>query len=411
VNAATNHRPDTVLVVGATGRTGRHVVSGLLATGVGVRALVRHPLTADLPEEVVVVAGSLQDVDAVQQAARGAQAAFLLWMGDDADEVEPVIAALTEHVGHIVYLSAADLHGDDGVMTGIYAAVEAAIEGSGATWTFVRGGGFAANTLEWAEQIRAGDVVRAPFPEAGRSLVDERDLAEVAVRALIDPAHAGRAFALTGPETLTQREQVATIGAVLGRELTLEDRDPEEVRQEYAELSPAFADQAVAYWASLVEHPEPVADGVREVLGRPPRRFEEWVRLHVPDFERLTTAEVAQRYAEGFRTGQVAQAIRMLSPRVVRVAPLEDGGEERDVRGLPAIAENAERQTEEVTLDAVEVAEPLVGEERFAIRFVFDETVRATGKPRRTIKLSLCTVAASRIVREEVFYHLGGPTG
>lgn len=410
MSADRDRTPDTVLVVGATGRTGRHVVARLVEAGVDVRALVRHPLTAGLPEEVTVVPGTLQDLDAVRKAATDADAAFLLWMGDDPDEVDPVVSALTEHVGHVVYLSAADLHGDDGVINGIYTAVEAAIERSGASWTFVRGGGFATNTLEWAEQVRSGDVVRAPFPEAGRSLVDERDLAEVALRSLLDPAYAGRAFALTGPATLTQREQVATIGKVLGRVLTLEDRDPEEVRAEYAELSPVFADQAIAYWASLVEHPEPVADGVWEALGRPPRPFEEWVRLHALDFERLTTTEVAELYADGFRTGRIEQASRMLAPGVVRVAPLEDSGAEREVRGLAAIAENAERQSEEVTLEAVEVGEPLVSGNQFAIRFVFDETVRTTGKPRQTIKLSLCTVAASRIVREEVFYYLGGPT-
>lgn len=111
--------PQTVLVVGATGRTGRHVVAGLLEHGVRVRALVRSPLTASLPGEVEVIPGDLEDPASVSTAAKGADAAFLLWHGFSAEGGEAVVAALTEHVGHIVYLSAANLGEgtDDGPST------------------------------------------------------------------------------------------------------------------------------------------------------------------------------------------------------------------------------------------------------------------------------------------------------
>ena len=147
----------TVLVIGATGRTGRHVVDGLLAEGVDVRALVRTPRTAGLPEAVTVVEGVLEDLDALVAAAAGAEAAFLLWPSFDADAVDAVVGTLAEQVGHVVYLSAARLQGNEhGVMAGVYSAVEAAIERADVTWTFLRAGGFAANTLEWAEQLRVG---------------------------------------------------------------------------------------------------------------------------------------------------------------------------------------------------------------------------------------------------------------
>lgn len=76
---ASNREIRTVLVTGATGRTGRHVVTGLLARGVGVRALVRQQSRADLPDEVRITRGFLENTDAVSEAARGADAAFLLW--------------------------------------------------------------------------------------------------------------------------------------------------------------------------------------------------------------------------------------------------------------------------------------------------------------------------------------------
>lgn len=404
-----NSQPRTVLVIGATGRTGRHVVDGLLAADVDVRALVRHPVTAGLPAEVTVVEGTLQDTAAVQEAATGADAAFLLWPGNDPTLIPEVIEALTGSVGHVVYLSAADLDSASGtrVQAGIWAEVERALEAAASTWTFLRGGGFAANTLEWAEQIRSGDTVHVLHPGAGRSIVDERDLAEAAVQALLDPSLAGRAYSLTGPATLTQREQVASIARVLGRDLHVQDLDPDQVREEYAAMLGAdFADQALGYWATLVEHPEPVTTGIEELLGRPARRYEDWVRLHRADFERLTTAEVGHRYAEAFRTGQLDDAALLLAEDVVRIAPLEDGGVEREVRGLVAIAENADRQFETAELESVEVDDPLVAADRFALRFTFGMRDRETGERLRTVKLSLCTVSASRIVREEVFYYL-----
>lgn len=84
----------TILVIGATGRTGRHLVDGLLERGTDVRALVRHPPTAGLPEAVTVVAGALEDNDALAAAAAGADSAFLLWPSSDADLVDTVVRTL-----------------------------------------------------------------------------------------------------------------------------------------------------------------------------------------------------------------------------------------------------------------------------------------------------------------------------
>jgi uncharacterized protein YbjT (DUF2867 family)/ketosteroid isomerase-like protein len=396
-----------VLVIGGTGRTGRHIVDGLLRAGMEVRALVRHPPTADLPEEVAVVEGSIQDRAAVEEAATGADAAFLLWPAHDAAGAADVVETLAARAGHIVYLSAAQLQRDrSGVMDGVFAEVEAAIAASGATWTFLRAGGFAANTLEWAEQIRMGDVVRIPVPDAARPLVHERDLADAAVRALLEPGLVGGAFELTGDEALTQRRQVAELGAALGRDLRVEEQPPEEARAKYAAvMGDDFAEHALAHWASLVEDPEEVRDGVREILGRPPRRFSEWAREHRADFTRRTTAEVAHAYRDALGRGDMRAARGLLSDDIVRIAPLESEGREEPVKGVAAITDNAARQMEDVSIDAVEVGSPMVGGERFALRIAFSETERATGRRRRTVKLSLCTVHAGRIVREEVFYY------
>ena len=281
----------TILVTGATGKVGRHVVTGLLEHGADVRALVRHPLTAGLPDAVAIVEGALEDPAAVATAAAGTDAVFLLWPTFDARGAGAVVDALAARAGHLVYLSAARLqHDETGVIEGVWADVERAIERSGATWTFVRAGGFAANTLEWAEQIRVGDTVRIPHPDAARSLVHERDIADVAVRALLERDLAGRSVAVTGPEVLTQREQVAAIGAAIGRELRVEAQPPDEARRTYTTMmGEQGADAALAHWATLVEAPERATTDVERVTGHPARPFADWAREHAEDFTRSPT--------------------------------------------------------------------------------------------------------------------------
>ena len=205
----------TILVTGATGRVGRHVVQGLLDAGVSVRALVRDPLRAGLPPEVEVVQGDIYDPAAVERAASEVEAAFLLWPAFSAEGAEPVVAALTKQVSRVVYLSSLNVNDEDPGSSGVWGELEALL--ADADWTFVRPGGFMVNTQEWADQIRAGDVVRMPSPGAARSLIHERDIAAVAVQALLDDKHIGQAHRLTGPEVLTQAEQVAILGEVLGQ--------------------------------------------------------------------------------------------------------------------------------------------------------------------------------------------------
>ena len=289
VHADTTTGPLTVLVTGATGNVGRHLVRHLLADGHHVRALTRRPDTAGLPAEVDLRLGDPTQPDAVAEAARGADATFWNWMGFDAAGARESVDALASKVEHIVYLSAAQLqHGTQGVMPGVWADVEEVIRASGADATFLRAGAFAGNALGWAPAIRAGEPVLMPHPEAVRSSVHEADVAEVAWRCLVDPLHRGRAYAITGPQELTRRQEAEAIGEVIGHPVTVRQQDTDQALEQLTAWSGReFAESAFRYWATLVDDPERVSGDAEQIIGRPTRPFARWAADHRSDFAPL----------------------------------------------------------------------------------------------------------------------------
>ncbi len=273
-----------ILVTGATGRVGGQAVAQLAAAGVPARALVRKP-DAVLPAGVEMAHGDLTDPATVDAAAAGVDAVFLVFPTLRADHAAPeVVAALARHARHIVYLSANGARPGDGIL-GSHARLEELIEGSGAAWTFLRPGGFAANTLMWADQIRAGDRVRWFHGAATRSLIHEHDIAAVGVRALTETGHAGTRPHLTGPQQLTQVQQVAAIGDALGRSLRFEQLTEGEARQRFfAGAPPSMADGILSAHAEMVRHPEPVTTTVEDITGSPALTFAGWAADHAADF-------------------------------------------------------------------------------------------------------------------------------
>ncbi|MFH8533496.1 SDR family oxidoreductase [Streptomyces tendae] len=296
ISIETVTQPLTVLVTGATGKVGRHLVRYLLRDGHRVRALTRHPDTAGLPAEVDLRRGDPTQPDAVADAAQGCDAAFWNWMGFDATGAGESVGALASEVEHIVYLSAAQLQrGTQGVMPGVWAGVEEAIRRTGTNWTFLRAGGFAANSLGWAEAIRAGESVPMPYPEAVRSSVHEADIAEAAWRCFVEPLHRGQAYEITGPEQLTQRHQAQAIGEAVGHPVTVRQQDAEEAREQYTAWSGRdFAEATLAYYASLVTDPERVSDDVEQITGHPARPFAQWAADHREGFTPLSSTETAR---------------------------------------------------------------------------------------------------------------------
>ncbi|WP_086847386.1 NAD(P)H-binding protein [Amycolatopsis kentuckyensis] len=273
----------TLLVTGATGTVGRHLVAELLAAGHHVRALTRSPETADLPAEVELVTGDL--------TAPPAEGLF-----DDVDSVfvfpVPGVAAFIKAAdAHLVLLSslaaAAEHERDRGSASQVHhAAIEDAVRDSGTSWTILRPGTFAGNLLPWAQPIRYTGGVSGPYPTSAQAPIHEADIAAVAAVALTEPGHEGKHYAMTGPQALTRVEQLAAIGAAIGRELHFTETTPDEFRTEMRSygVGDDIVKMLLDYWSDTVETPDVVRPTVQQLTGRPARTLAEWARDHAADF-------------------------------------------------------------------------------------------------------------------------------
>ena len=276
------------LVVGASGRIGSQVVRGLVAQGHAIHALSRNPRPMDdLGGQVTSFAGAVTHPPSIASALDGTDAAFLLWPTFSAEQAPAVVDAIASKSRHIVFLSAFGVPDDPEVHSPLFhAGIERLIRDSGIGWTFLRPTGFASNTLGWADQIKAGDTVRWPYGRARRALIHELDIAEVAVKVLSETGHSGMRYVLSGPEQLTQIEQVERIGRALGRPLAYIEMDPATARAELLKSwgSADFVDAALQGWADMIENPEPVTSTVSQITGRPAFTFAQWAEDHVADF-------------------------------------------------------------------------------------------------------------------------------
>lgn len=280
-----------MLVTGATGRVGRVVVDLLTDAGVPVRALARRSeAAATLPSDVEVVTGDLTVPESLDAGLRGVGAVFLVWTAPPTT-APAVVERLAISARRVVFLSSPHqtphpFFQQPNPMAVLHADIERLIAAAGVESTIIRPGMFASNALFWwASAIRADGVVRWPYGAAETAPVDERDVAAVAARTLCQAGHAGGDYVLTGPESLSQAEQVSIIGDVLGRRITFEELSPDEFRGETEGSWPrSVVDMLLAAWGAATGRPALVTSTVSDILGSAPRSFRQWVADHATAF-------------------------------------------------------------------------------------------------------------------------------
>ncbi|CCH34932.1 NAD(P)H-binding protein [Actinosynnema sp. NPDC047251] len=276
----------TILVTGATGNVGRRVVDRLVTEGAAFRALTRNPDKAGLPAGVETVKGDLTRPAELPLA--GVTAVFLLAVleSDDAAGLAREFLASAPDLRRVVFLSSDAVTARRPGSYELHLSVEQVIEAAGVEWTHLRPGEFMANKLMWAGSIREQDVVRWAYPDAPGAPVHEADIAEVAVRALLDDGHAGRAYSLTGPDLLTHRQQAAAIGEGLGRPIAFEPLTYGQARASLIRdvgLPWDVAEYVLGYAAQHNEEPPPVSPDFERVVGRRGRTLAEWARDHAAE--------------------------------------------------------------------------------------------------------------------------------
>jgi uncharacterized protein YbjT (DUF2867 family) len=274
-----------LLVTGATGKVGRHVVRNLTERGIQVRALSRRPGEADLPEGVEVVPGSPEDSASVAAALHGVERAFVVLVGDVEAQAEGFAQAARAAGApkHVVLLSSsAVVHPLPHRIRAEHESAERIVREAVPSMAVLRPGPFHSNALWWAASVREEGRVRCLVGNNPGAPVDPADVAAVGVAAL-SPEHAGRVYELTGPEVLTSADQTRIIGELLGRRLDFAVATEEETIGMFTAITgdrPTAEGNVRALRSPQVPWAR-VRPTVAEVLGRPARSFRDWAAEHL----------------------------------------------------------------------------------------------------------------------------------
>jgi uncharacterized protein YbjT (DUF2867 family) len=280
----------TILVTGATGRVGRHVVQQLVSRGASVRVLVRDPSKAEFPAGVEVVQGELLDIRAVREALSGVRTLFLL-NAVSGDEFTQALVTLNiardAGIDRIVYLSV--IHADRFVNVPHFAVklgAERMIREMGFSATILRPSYFIDNDLMIKDVILNHGIYPMPIGSKGVAMVDARDIAEVAAIELIRRDQASgklpiETINLVGPDTLTGASAAAIWSDVLGRPVVYGGDDPTGFEQNLATFMPAWMAYEMRLMAARFASDGmiPAEGDVRrltKLLGRPLHTYREF---------------------------------------------------------------------------------------------------------------------------------------
>jgi uncharacterized protein YbjT (DUF2867 family) len=281
-----------ILVTGATGNVGREAIDLLLDRGEAVSAVSRNPATAQLPAGARLVTGDPSHPKTLRAALGGVEAILLSPRAVGNATAELLSLAAEQGVKRVVVLSAMTVEYPAGHrrFAEQFRAVEDSAKASGLQWTVLRNSDFDSNALAWAPQIRSAGVVRGAYGNAATSAIHERDIAAVAVRALVDPVHTGRSYLLTGPQSLTQYEKVRLIGDAIGRKLSFEELPPEQIRQAMLAqgLPEEIPERLLGSLADYAKQAGPSSAVVEQILGRTALTFAEWAAGHAAAFRQPT---------------------------------------------------------------------------------------------------------------------------
>lgn len=276
-----------ICVTGANGTLGSEILKQLQTTKPPFRAAYFSSKQAEAARArgIDAVLIDYNRPETLRAAFQGSDKLFLLGpnlLNQTQLELNAVEAVKAVGMRHIVKQSVMGAEGEDFSLAKLHRPVEKAIESSGLAWTFLRPNSFMQNAVTFmSKTIRAESVFYSASGQAKISHVDVRDIAAVAVKALTAANHDGRAYTLTGPEALTYDDMANELSKVLGRtinHLSLSPADlkhgmlaegmPEGIADRMLDLERYFREERASY----------ITNDIKQVTGRDPRRFAQYVR-------------------------------------------------------------------------------------------------------------------------------------
>lgn len=273
----------TILVTGATGTVGRHIIDQLSEKGIKVRALSRSNGKTNLPAEVQVVSGDLDRPETLQPHFINVDSLFLITQNEQSDAkylTNKRIIQMAKEAGVKRIVAVMDFEGNP---------IEEVIKNSGLEWTILRPVEFMKNVLyDWVESIQKEGVIRTAFPESLSAKIHEADIATVAVKALIEEGHHEKIYDLTGPEALSPRSSINQISEVIDKPIELIKLTEEQVMIDWK--NKGFNEEFIKYFIIGMGKNPPkqaytVLPTIERITGKPARTFSQWVKENKHYFE------------------------------------------------------------------------------------------------------------------------------
>jgi len=276
-----------ICITGAGGTVGHELVKQLELAKVSFRVahFSKEKVDAARSKGIEAVIIDYNRPETLRAAFQGCDKLFLIGpnaLNQTQLELNAVEAAKAVGVQYIVKQSVMGAEAEDFSLAIIHRPIEQAIESSGMAWTFLRPSSFMQNVVTFmSETIKAESTFYSASGVAKISHVDVRDIAEVAVKALTEPTHAGKAYTLTGSEALTYDELAQALSTVLGRSISHISLVPDDLKQAMlAEGMPqAIADRMLdleRYYRK--GRANRITNDIKQVTGHEPRRFEQYAR-------------------------------------------------------------------------------------------------------------------------------------
>ena len=235
------------------------------------------------------VQADFDDTESVRTALQAVDAAYLVTPSTNRAETQQkqfIDLAAEAGVRHLVLLSQLGSVNDSPVrFLRYHAAVEEHAFASGLDVTALRPNLFMQGLFAVSSIVGSAQVLPAPIGDAQVSLVDVRDIGEMAAHALTSPSPLG-IQTLTGPESLTHSELAGHLSSATGREIRFEDIPPAKFGEMLTGVLPPWQVEGLledyAHYAR--GEAAEVSAAVPDLLGRPGRSFGDFANENAAAF-------------------------------------------------------------------------------------------------------------------------------